>query len=196
MRKNCLPCNISQKTYIIWFSFMVHMCKMIISKGIFKIFSKFWFSRLLGGKRAKNSPKWQKILSVTPSISQEPYIIWLSFMLHLCKMIISLGNFFIFFKILIFWVVREVNGQKMVLNGKKFYPLHTISEESYIIMTVIYVYKMIIPSCVFSIFFFFEILIFWVHRGINCPEWQKIMSVALHISGTIYHMIVIYGASA
>ena len=27
----------------------------------------------------------------------------------------------------------------------------------------------------------------------NGPEWQKIMSVALHISGTIHHMIIIYG---
>ena len=153
MRKNCLLCSISQETCIIWFSFMVHICKMIVSMGIFLIFSKFWFSRLLGGKRAKNSPKWQKILSVTPSTSQEPYIIWLSFMLHLCKMIISPGNFFIFFKILIFWVVREVKAQKMVLNGKKFYLLYSISEESYVIMTVIYVCKMIISSCVFSIFF-------------------------------------------
>ena len=25
------------------------------------------------------------------------------------------------------------------------------------------------------------------------PKWQKILSKTLHISGTIYHMIVIYG---
>ena len=41
-------------------SIMVHMCKMIISLGVFFIFSKFWFFGLLGGKMAKNGPKWQK----------------------------------------------------------------------------------------------------------------------------------------
>ena len=29
----------------------------------------------------------------------------------------------------------------------------------------------------------------------NDPEGQKILSVTLHISGTIHHMIVIYGAN-
>ena len=55
--------------------------------GIFFIFSKFGFFRFLGGKRArgKNGPKWQKIL--LHLVSQEPYIIWLLFMSHLCKMI-------------------------------------------------------------------------------------------------------------
>ena len=37
---------------------------MIISAGAFFIFSKFSYFGLLGGKKAKNSPKWQKILSV------------------------------------------------------------------------------------------------------------------------------------
>ena len=35
----------------------------------FFIFSKFWFSGLLGGNRAKNSPKWQEIMSVVLHIS-------------------------------------------------------------------------------------------------------------------------------
>ena len=35
-------------------------------------------------------------------------------------------------------------------------------------------------------------MIFWVHRGV---KGQKIISVALLISGTIHHMIVIYGAN-
>ena len=58
-----------------------------------------------------------------------------------------------------------------------------------------YTCKMIISAdfC----FIFFKILIFWVVRVIkrqkNCPKWQKILSVILHISGTIHHMIVIYG---
>ena len=40
-------------------------------------------------------------------------------MVHMCKMIISPQAVFFFFKILIFWVVRLVKGQKMVQNVKK-----------------------------------------------------------------------------
>ena len=38
---------------------------------VFFIFTKFWFSGLLGGrsKRARNSSKWQKIISVALNIS-------------------------------------------------------------------------------------------------------------------------------
>ena len=56
-------------------------------------------------------------------------------------------------------------------------------------------------------FSFFEILIFWVVRGeggrneglvkeqkiVQNEKKLKILSVALHISGTIHHMIFIYG---
>ena len=49
--------------------------KRITSPGIFFFFffSKFWFLRSLGvgvgGKRAKNGPKWQKILSASLHVS-------------------------------------------------------------------------------------------------------------------------------
>ena len=97
-KKLCLLCLISQEPYI-WFWFVVLMGKMIISPRVFFIFSKIWFSGL-EGKRAKNSPKWQKIVSdiswyQSCLISQEPYIIWLSFVIHKCKMIMSAGIFFI-----------------------------------------------------------------------------------------------------
>ena len=68
-KKLCSSYFISQKPYIIWMSFMVHMCKMIISPAVFFIFSKCWFFRVLRGKSAKNGPKWQKILSVMLHIS-------------------------------------------------------------------------------------------------------------------------------
>ena len=62
-------------------------------------------------------------------------------------------------------------------------------------MTVIYVCKMTISSVDFSRFL--KILIFWVHGGLKGQKMvqndKKIMSVALHISGAIHHMIVIYG---
>ena len=72
---------------------IVHMCKMI-SPGLFSIFSRFWFFGLLEGKRLKMSQNDRKLWP-PHSISQEPYIIWLSFMDHMCKMI-SPGIFFSF----------------------------------------------------------------------------------------------------
>ena len=52
-----------------------------------------------------------KTFCLSHSISQELCIIRLSFVVHMYKMIISPGVFFIFFKILIFWVVRRVKGK-------------------------------------------------------------------------------------
>ena len=49
---------------------------------------------------------------------------------------ISPGVFLIFFKTLIFEVVREVKGQKMVQNVKKFCLLCSIFQEPYIISLI------------------------------------------------------------
>ena len=69
-KNSVCQCFISQEPYIIWLSFIVHKCRMIISLGAIFIFSKFWIFRFLGGsKRAKNSPKWQKFLSVILHVS-------------------------------------------------------------------------------------------------------------------------------
>ena len=60
---------ICQEQYSIWSWILVHLCKMIISPGIFfslEVLS-FWAIR---GKRAKNSPKWKiTITSVMCHIS-------------------------------------------------------------------------------------------------------------------------------
>ena len=40
-----------------WSWFLVHFCKMMISPGLFFIFSRFWFSRLLGRLKVKKWPK-------------------------------------------------------------------------------------------------------------------------------------------
>ena len=54
---------------------------------------------------------------------------------------------------------------------------------------------MIYPGVLF--FHFFEIFIFQTGRGVKGQKMtqddKKVLSGALHISGTIYHMIVIYG---
>ena len=70
-KKFCQLGSISQEQYIIRFSFMVHMCKIITSPDVlfFFIFSRFWFSRLLGDKRVKSGPQWEKITHLCRSLS-------------------------------------------------------------------------------------------------------------------------------
>ena len=79
----CLSHSVSQKSqepYIIWLSFMVHMCKVIISPCVFFIFSEFWFSELLGGGGVKKQKVVQNYNKFCPSCSISQYIMWLSFM--------------------------------------------------------------------------------------------------------------------
>ena len=109
-KKLCPWCSISQEPYIMWLSFMVHLCKMIISRGIFYIFSKFWISGSLGGKRVKNGSKWQKF-SLSYSISQELYILWLWFLVRASKMIFVASSF-IFSKFCFCWFLGELKGKK------------------------------------------------------------------------------------
>ena len=102
--------------------------------------------------------------------------------------------FFHFFKILIFQAVKGVKGQKMLQNDKKFCLSHSISQEPYIIWLsfMVHMCKMIISPGVllsFSKFWF---------SGLSEVKGQKLAqneknSVAPYISGTIYHMIFIYG---
>ena len=121
-KKNCLSRCISQEPYIIWFSFMVHLCKMIIFPRVFFFFSKFWFSGLLKGVRGQKVVQSVKKFCLLRSISQGPYIIWSSFVIRMCKMMISPGAFFMFFKILIFQIFRRVKGEKMAQHDKKNCP--------------------------------------------------------------------------
>ena len=92
----CLSRFIFQEPYIIWLSFVVHLCEMIISPSVFFIFSNLIF-RVRGVKGQKMVQNDKKFYHSCP-LSQEPYIIGFSFLLHLCKMIISPGKFFIFSK--------------------------------------------------------------------------------------------------
>ena len=77
---------------------MVHMFKVIIYPGIFFHFSKFWFLGGQGDERAKNGPKWQKILSVSLHISETVHYMIVIFGTQMCKIMISPGFFFIFLK--------------------------------------------------------------------------------------------------
>ena len=67
--------------------------------SFFFFFFSFLFFRLLGRWKGKTWPKMTKKFCLVRFISQELYIIWLSSMVHLCKMMIYQGVFFHFFKI-------------------------------------------------------------------------------------------------
>ena len=108
--------------YHLWYTFVKWYLQAFLL-----FFQNFYFLGCYGVKNAKNGPKWQKILSVTCSMSKEPYIMTV---IYVCKMIISSGGFSIFLNILIFWVYKGGRGgglkeQKMVQNAKKLsVPLH------------------------------------------------------------------------
>ena len=69
-KKLCLLHFIPQEPYIIWFWFMVHMSKRIISPTVFYIFSKFWFLVSIVGKKSKKWPEMTKKLCLLHSISE------------------------------------------------------------------------------------------------------------------------------
>ena len=80
-------------------------CVKWYDRVVFFIFSKFWFSGLLRGGRLPLARKWQKILSVSLSISGTgPHMI-VVFGTHVKWW--YLQHFFLFFKILIFWVFQR-----------------------------------------------------------------------------------------
>ena len=95
---------------------LLHKFKIMTSLDVFFIFSKFWFSGLLkemeGGAI---SQKWSKMtVSLCISGSQELYFIWLWFLVHIYKMMISPVIFFIFSKFWFFWVFQSssVNAKR------------------------------------------------------------------------------------
>ena len=109
-KKSSYEASFSNKTKICDFSIFAmsrratffNMSQMIISPGVF--FFLFCFFNILifwvvmgvtGQKTVQNDEKF----CPSCSVSQEPYIIWLSFMVHIYKMISS-DTFFIFSKFL------------------------------------------------------------------------------------------------
>ena len=116
IKKFCLLHSVSQEAYIIWLWFLVHMCKMMTSLGPFLIFSKFWFSELLEGVKGQKMAQNDKKFHPSHSVSQESNIMWLWFLVHTCKMIISPLLFFIFSKFWFFGFSGRINGKKITQN--------------------------------------------------------------------------------
>ena len=86
-------------------------------------------SRLKMQKVAQNDKK----SCLSYSISQEAYIIWSRFLVHMSKMI-SPDVFFILMWILIFWVVRRVKGQKLPPKWQKNISLHILGAVPHMIV--------------------------------------------------------------
>ena len=148
-----MSCTISQEQYSIWSLFLVLYCKIMISSGVFFIFFKFWFFRLLGSKRAKNSPKWKITITsvhLSHTISQEQYSVW-SFLVHYCKIMISPGIFLIFVKFWFFGLLAGKGG-KRTKNGPKQQKIlsRSISQELYIIWLSFVVHMC--SRCFFQVF--------------------------------------------
>ena len=80
----------------IWSLFLGHLCTMMISLSTFPFFWNFDFLVVSEVKGQRMTQKCQKFC-LSCAISQEPYITWMSFLVNMCKIIISLGIFFIFY---------------------------------------------------------------------------------------------------
>ena len=131
-KKFRLSCCMYQEPYIIWLSFMVHRCKMIISPVVFFLFSKLWLFRLLGRLKGKKWPKMPK-----NSVRRAFYLRnHTSYDLHLWNTF-EKDNisecFLYFFQTLIFGANSGVKGQKLAQNDKNLFLSHSISQEAYII---------------------------------------------------------------
>ena len=83
-------------TVSMWSWFLVQLCKMMISPGVFFIFYETLIFWVVKGQKIVQNEKWQ--LHLSRAISQQQYSIWSWFLVHLCKMMISPGVFFIFLK--------------------------------------------------------------------------------------------------
>ena len=108
-RKFCPLHSMSQEPYIIWLSFLVHICKMVISPGVFFChFFKILILLIVCGVKGQWMTKNDKILCLSHPVSEEPYIIWLWFLVHKSKVVISPAKFFYLFKVLIFWCSSSI----------------------------------------------------------------------------------------
>ena len=115
---------------VIYGTLMSIIKKKNIWSYFFHFFSKFWFSG--GCKRAKNVPKWERVLSVMLHISRIKHHMIFIYDAHVWNDNTSM-SFFHFFKILIFRAVKGVKGQKIARNHKTLCMSCLIFQEPYII---------------------------------------------------------------
>ena len=135
----------------------------MISPGFF--FFLILIFQVVRGIKGQKMVQNDKKFCLSRFISQEPYIIWLSCMVQMCKMIISPGAFFNF-RIL----VPSCQGTERAKNDAKWW--QCLSVKPYISGTISYdvdlwhtcIYKRIISLDIFTFFsLLFKTLIFWNH---------------------------------
>ena len=124
-KKFCLYSLISEKPYIIRSSFMVQMCKRIISPILFIHFFQILVFGVNSGVKGQKMVQNGKNLCLLYSISQETFIIWSWVLVHICKTTISPEIFFNFSK---FWFFRYLEG----CNDKKLPIITYFSRSHYI----------------------------------------------------------------
>ena len=101
-------------THLVFIIILVHMCKRIISPVVF--FSFFFKIKIFHVSRAQSDKKF----CLLDLVSQEAYIIFSWFLVHMCKIVTSSGAFFHYFNIFIFQVVRGLEGQKWLKMTKNY----------------------------------------------------------------------------
>ena len=97
---------------------------MKISPSSFFYFFKVLIFQVVSGVKGQKVAQNDKIFCLSWLISHHIVV-------HNCKMIISSGIFFVFFKILKFSFVRMVKGQKMPKMTKLFHSLYLRNHISY-----------------------------------------------------------------
>ena len=138
-----------------------------------------------------------KILS--QFISQEPYIIWLSFKVQGS---FSYSENFDFLgcwwskkicRILFFWVISAGKGQKTAQNDNSVCCAPNL--KNYTLYDHDLWYTSVNDNISRLFFHFLKILVFQVVRRVKrqkmAQKWQK-LSFVTYVSGTIHHMILIY----
>ena len=141
---------------------------LLISSLFFKILHFLVIRRVKGQKMTQNDKK----LCPSGLISQEPYTIWSSFMVHMCKRIIPVGVFKIFPNS----NFQEQQWGKMAKNGQKrqkimSLALHTQEADLIWLWFLVHMCNMMIISSNF--FHFFKILIFLFLNGTRGEKGKK-----------------------
>ena len=123
-KKFCLSCLVYQEPYRAIVIYDTKVSNDNISRHFF-IFSKFWFFGLIGGSKGKKMTQNNKKVCPLHFISQEPYIIWPWFMVHICKRIMSPGVLN-FYQIVISWSLVGERSKKWPKWPKimSFYDIH------------------------------------------------------------------------
>ena len=103
-KKFCLSCPYPKNHILYDHNLCYPSVKWYVSR-LFIIFLKMLIFRVVRKVKGQKWPKMTKKLCTLRLISQEPYIMWASFMVHMCKTI-SPGVLLYFSKILIFGVVK------------------------------------------------------------------------------------------